>query len=150
MINNLGNRIFLFLSLDKFTIVALNSTDDFVYKKEALTNNKGNQIDFKFLDNFLSENIFKIEKELNEFVKKIFLIIDNQSIISIHLSIKNKFDNTVINLNSAHKLLLDAKNCCKKTLEDFNILHMKIDKFYVDGTYFKNLPEKKKLQKFLH
>tara|TARA_B100000989_G_scaffold256335_1_gene205503 strand:+ start:640 stop:1341 length:702 start_codon:yes stop_codon:yes gene_type:complete len=148
MINSLGNRIFLFLSLDKFTIVALNSTDDFVYKKEALTNNKGNQIDFKFLDNFLSENIFKIEKELNEFVKKIFLIIDNQSIISIHLSIKNKFDNTVINLNSAHKLLLDAKNCCKKTLEDFNILHMKIDKFYVDGTYFKTLPEKKNCKNF--
>ena len=49
MINNLGNRIFLFLSLDKFTIVALNSTDDYIYKRESSTNNKSNQIDFKFL-----------------------------------------------------------------------------------------------------
>ena len=148
MINSLGNRIFLFLSLDKFTIVVLNSTDDYIYKKVSSTNNKSNQIDFKFLEDFLNENIFKIEKELNEFVKNIFLIIDNRNIFSIHLSIKNKFDNIIINSNSVHKLLLDAKSCCKKTLEDSDILHMKIDKFYVDGTYFKTLPEEKNCKIF--
>ena len=143
MINSLGNRIFLFLSLDKFTIVVLNPTHNFVYKKESPINKKSNHIDLKYLDNFLSENIFKIEEQLNEFVKNIYLIIDNQSIFSIHLSIKNKFDNIIINSNSVHDLLLDAKSCCNKTLEDFDILHMKIDKFYIDGAYFKTLPEKK-------
>tara|TARA_B100000989_G_scaffold292810_1_gene269284 strand:+ start:659 stop:1357 length:699 start_codon:yes stop_codon:yes gene_type:complete len=141
--NNLGNKIFLFLSLHKFTIIALNSTYEVVYRKEYTTNNKSTQIDLNFLDDFLRENIFKIEKELNEFVKNIFLIIDNQNIFSIHLSIKNKFDNIVINSNSINKLLLEAKNSCKETLEDFDILHMKIDQFYIDGTYFKTLPEKK-------
>ena len=72
MINSLGNKIFLFLSLDKFSIVALNSTDDFVYKKESQVNKKNDYIDKDFLDIFLSENIFKIEKELNEFIKNIF------------------------------------------------------------------------------
>ena len=148
MINSLGNRIFLFLSFDKFTIVVLNSIDEFVYKKESAIDNKSNQIDFNFLDNFLSENIFKIEKELNEFVKNIFLIIDNQSIFSVNLSIKNKFDNITINSNSVHKLLLESKSCCKKTLEDFDILHMKIDQFNIDGAYFKTLPEKKKCKNF--
>ena len=148
MTNNLGNRIFLFLSFDKFKIVALNSNDELVYKKEILTNNKSNQIDTKFLDNFLGENIFKIEKELNEFVKNIFLIIDNQNIFSIYLSIKNKFDNIIINSNSINKLLFEAKSCCKKTLEDFDVLHMKIDQFYIDGTYFKTLPEKQNYKNF--
>ena len=148
MTNNLGNKIFLFSSLNKFIIVALNSNDEFVYKKETLITYKNNQIDSNFLDKFLSENIFKIEKELNEFVKNIFLIVDNQSIFSIHLSIKNKFDNVIINSNSVHKLLLDAKSCCKKTLEDLDILHMKIDKFYVDGIHFKTLPEKKNCKNF--
>ena len=143
MKNNLRNKIFLFLSLNKFTIVALNSNDEFVYIKETLTNNKSNEIDLNFLDNFLNENIFKIEKELNEFVKNIFLIIDTQNIFSIYLSIKNKFDNIIINSNSVNKLLSEAKNCCKKTLENFDILHMKIDQFYIDGLYFKTLPEKK-------
>ena len=148
MINSLGNRIFLFLSFDKFTIVVLNSIDEFVYKKESAIDNKSNQIDFNFLDNFLSDNIFKIEKELNEFVKNIFLIIDNQSIFSVNLSIKNKFDNITINSNSVHKLLLESKSCCKKTLEDFDILHMKIDRFNVDGAYFKTLTEKENCKKF--
>ena len=148
MISNLGNRIFLFLSFDKFIIVALNSNDEFVYKEEILTNNKSNQIDSKFLDNFLSENIFKIEKELNEFVKNIYLIIDNQNIFSVYLSIKNKFDNIIINSNSINKLLRDAKSCCKKTLDNFDILHMVIDQFYIDGTYYKILPEKKNCKNF--
>ena len=143
MKNNLENKIFLFLGIDKFTIVALNSIDEEVYKEEILKDNKSNQIDLNFLDNFLSENIFKIEKKLNEFVKNIFLIIDHQNIFSIHLSIKNKFDNININSDSIHKLLLEAKSCCKKTLEDLDILHIKIDQFYIDGTYFKTLPKKK-------
>ena len=143
MKNNLENKIFLFLGINKFTIVALNSIDEEVYKEEILKDNKSNQIDLNFLDNFLNENIFKIEKKLNEFVKNIFLIIDHQNIFSIHLSIKNKFDNININSDSMHKLLLEAKSCCKKTLEDLDILHMKIDQFYIDGTYFKTLPKKK-------
>ena len=143
MKNKLENKIFLFLGIDKFTIVALNSTDELIYKEEILTNNKSNQIDLKFLDNFLNENIFKIEKRLDEFIKSIFLIIDHQNIFSICLSIKNKFDNININSDSLHKLLLEAKSCCNKTLEDLDILHMKIDQFYIDGTYFKTLPEKK-------
>ena len=143
MVNNLENKIFLFLGINKFTIVAINSTNEFVYKGETLTNNQNNQIELDFLDNFLNENIFKIEKKLNEFVKNIFLIIDHQNIFPIRLSIKNKFDNIIINSNSIHKLILEAKSCCNKTLEDLDILHMKIDKFYIDGTYFETLPEKK-------
>lgn len=143
MRNNLENKIFLFLSFDKFMIVALNSNNEFVYKKETLTNNKSDQINQSFLDDFLSENIFKIEKKLNKFVKNIFLIIDNQNIFSIYLSVKNKFNNIIINANSINKLLFEAKNCSKKTFENLDILHMKIDKFYIDGTYFQTLPEKK-------
>ena len=148
MVNNLENKIFLFLGINKFTIVAINSTNEFIYKGEILTNNQNNQIELDFLDNFLNENIFKIEKKLNEFVKNIFLIIDHHNIFSIRLSIKNKFDNIIINSNSISKLLLEAKSCCKKTLEDFDILHMKIDRFIIDGTYFETLPEKQNCKNF--
>ena len=148
MVNNLENKIFLFLGVNKFTIVAINSANEFVYKGETLTNNQNNQIDLALLDNFLNENIFKIEKKLKEFVKNIFLIIDHQNIFPIRLSIKNKFDNIIINSNSINKLLFEAKSCCKKTLEDFDVLHMKIDQFYIDGTYFKTLPEKQNCKNF--
>ena len=42
---------------------------------------------------FLNENIFKIEKELGEFIKVIYLIIDEE-IFSVNLSIKNKINET--------------------------------------------------------
>ena len=35
MVNNLENKIFLFLGINKFTIVAINSTNEFVYKGET-------------------------------------------------------------------------------------------------------------------
>ena len=143
MVNNLENKIFLFLGTNKFTIVAINSTNEFVYKGETFYNNQNNHIELDFLDNFLNENIFKIEKKLKEFIKNIFLIIDHQNIFPIRLSIKNKFDNIIINSNSIHKLILEAKSCCNKTLEGLDILHMNIDKFNIDGTYFETLPEKK-------
>ena len=143
MVNNFENKIFLFLGVNKFTIVAINSANEFVYKGETLTNNQNNQIELALLDNFLNENVFKIEKKLKEFVKNIFLIIDHEDIFPIRLSVKNKFNNIIINSNSIDKLILEAKSCCNKTLEDLDILHMNIDKFYIDGTYFKILPEKK-------
>ena len=76
MVNSLENKVFLFLGVNKFTIVAIDSANEFVYKGETLTNNQNNQIDLALLDNFLNENIFKIEKKLKEFVKNIFLIIN--------------------------------------------------------------------------
>ena len=63
MVNNLENKIFLFLGVNKFTIVAINSANEFVYKEETLTNNQNNQIELDFLDNFLnSSNFFSIFK----------------------------------------------------------------------------------------
>ena len=59
MVNNSENKIFLFLGINKFTIVVINSTNQFVYKEETLTNNQNNQIELALLDNFLNENILE-------------------------------------------------------------------------------------------
>ena len=142
MKNKLENKIFLFLGIDKFTIVALNSTDELIYKEEILTNNKSNQIDLNFLDNFLNQNIFKIEKELNEFIKTIYIIIDHDNIFSVNLSIKNKIDNILLNTNTINNLLLDAKNCCKETLINSEVIHIRIDKFLIDNCSYVTLPNK--------
>ena len=83
MVNNLKNKIFLFLKINKFTIVAINSTNEYVYKGEKLINNQNNKIELDHLDNFLNENIFKIEKNLKKFVENIFLIFDHQNIFTI-------------------------------------------------------------------
>ena len=49
---------------------------------------KTNQINFGLINAFLENNIFKIEKILNNFVKKINLIIECKSFLTVSLSIK--------------------------------------------------------------
>ena len=59
-------------------------------KKKFLINNQLNCINYKELDNFLNDNIFKIEKILDNFIKKIVVIIDLDNFFFIELSIKKK------------------------------------------------------------
>ena len=47
-----------------------------ILKKKRFLNNQNKRFDLNFLDKFLNENIFKIEKKLKKFIKNIFLIID--------------------------------------------------------------------------
>ena len=65
------NKIGIYL-LDKNKLVNL-------YFKEQNFKNNNNFIDLNFLNEFLENNIFKIEKILNNFVKKINLIIECKS-----------------------------------------------------------------------
>ena len=129
MNNNTEYNIFLFLNFKKFTIVVLNEKDEVIYKKENTIKNSSNKIELDVFSEFLSQNIFKIEKELNEFVETIHIIIDHDDIFSINLSIKNKIDNVLLNTNTINDLLVEAKNCCKETLINNEVIHFKIDQF---------------------
>ena len=90
----------------------------------------------------MNENIFKIEKELGKFIKVIHLIIENEEIFSVNLSIKNKINETSINTKIINNLLIEAKNYCEETLKKGEVIHMKIDQFYIDNEYYKVLPDK--------
>ena len=61
-----------------------------IYEKEFLIDNQLNCIDYQELDNFLKNNIFKIEKILDNFIKKIVIIIDLDKFFFIELSIKKR------------------------------------------------------------
>ena len=142
MNNNTEYNIFLFLNFKKFTIVVLNEKDEVIYKKENTIKNSSNKIELDVFSEFLSQNIFKIEKELNEFVETIHIIIDHDDIFSINLSIKNKIDNVLLNTNTINDLLVEAKNCCKETLINNEVIHFKIDQFLIDNCNFVTLPNK--------
>ena len=131
MVDNLNNKTFLFVSKKKFIIIVYNNENKIIYKKEKITESKTNISIFEFLKEFLKQNIFEIEKKINEFIKNIFLIIDLDDVYSIELSIKNKLDNILLDNRSINNLLVEAKNSCEKTLENLNVIHMTIDRFYL-------------------
>ena len=147
MLDNSNNKIFLFVSLKKYIIAIIDSNNDIILKEETLTN-EINEIEFADLINFLDSKVFKIEKKFNQFIKNIYLIIDHTDVHSINLSIKNKTDDISLNSETINNLLIEAMNCCEKTLRNLDILHMKVVKFYIDDDIYEVLPDKKRCENF--
>ncbi len=143
MSNNSEYRTFLYVDSNNLIIIVLDSKNQTIYKKEALIKNTISDFYYEYLNNFLSQNVFEIEKILKEFVNNIFLIIDHEKLNQIKLSIKDKSDNASWSINSINNLLSEAKSQCKKTLEGNDIIHMKIDQFYIDEISYTNLPLEK-------
>tara|TARA_E500000178_G_scaffold278783_1_gene278365 strand:+ start:681 stop:1382 length:702 start_codon:yes stop_codon:yes gene_type:complete len=141
MKNNSNNKTFLFINLKKFKIIVLDDLNEVIFKKELLLKPSSEKFDFVLFDDFINQNIFKIEKELNEFIKFIFIIIDHNDIFSVNLSIKNKINDVPLNTNLINNLLVEAKSCCRETLEKLDVMHMKIDQFYVDNDIYKTFPD---------
>ena len=101
MNNNFNFSTFLFLSKKKITISVYgkNKFEKF-YEKELLIDNQSDQINYNQLDKFLNDNIFRIEKILDNFIKKIILIIDTDKFFLIQLSIKKRNFEDLIDLKS--------------------------------------------------
>ena len=136
------NKTFIFISLNKFIIISLNELNKINYKKETTFKDQNKKFDLDLFGEFLNDNIFKIEKELGEFIKVIYLIIENEEIFSVNLSIKNKINEAQINTKIINNMLIEAKNCCEETLKKAEVIHMKIDQFCIDNEYYKVLPDK--------
>ncbi len=148
MKNNFNNKTFLFISLKKITLIVINNQSEVIFKKELPIKDTSEKFDFNFLDEFINQNIFKIEKEFSEFIKSIFLIIDHGDIFSVNLSIKNKINDISLNANLINNLLAEAKSCCKETLEKVDVMHMKIDRFCNNNNIFETFPENIKCENF--
>jgi hypothetical protein len=88
MIKDIDFEIFLYISKNKYQI--------FVYDKNNLKNlyfeeiNNDDEIELNILSKFLDENIYKIEKKIKKFIRNIILIIENDKILEISISIKKK------------------------------------------------------------
>ena len=141
MNNDMNEKIFLFISLEKTIIFALNSKKQDLYKKEL--SNLDTQIfeNLNELNNFLDKNIFSLEKKLNRFVNNINLIINYDDFFSINLSVKNRSEFKKMDISQINNLLLESKNHVKKSLDENEIIHMKINKFVIDGKDYISLPD---------
>tara|TARA_B100001057_G_C22747586_1_gene910415 strand:+ start:580 stop:1284 length:705 start_codon:yes stop_codon:yes gene_type:complete len=140
---------YLFISPKKL-IISVNQKKNFenIYQKEVLINNKTNQLQYEEIDNFLSQNIFSIEKILKDFIKKINLIIESEEFFPIQISFKRSNYGETISPKILNYLLNEAKHQCKKTSAGKKIIHMLIDNYLVDNNSYSYLPTKIKCKSF--
>ena len=135
------HKFFLLVGLKKISLEALNLKNQIFFTKKTLINDFSNKENYKTLENFLNKNIFEIEKKLNKYVKDIYLIIDYNNFISVELSVKYNFKGVSFNQNLMNNKLIDLKNQFKKTIGNYEIIHIIINKFIIDGIIYSTLPK---------
>jgi len=132
MSKDLDNRYFIILNKDEIIFSCLNNENKVLFTKSyALINGLNNL--FKELENFFIYNLIEIEKSLNEFIKRIYIIFDIHNSLSVNLSIKHKLETEKINKNKINDLLRHLKHEFNKYSNDQKVIHMTIIKLLIDG-----------------
>ena len=131
MSKDLDNRYFIILNKDEIIFSCLNNENKVLFTKSyALINGLNNL--FKELENFFIYNLIEIEKSLNEFIKRIYIIFDIHNSLSVNLSIKHKLETEKINYDKINELLSYLKYQFTKYSYDQKVIHMTISKLVVD------------------
>ncbi len=141
MKNRTDHEIFLFISKERLIVSVFSETNQSIYRKELIRDTNINNLNFDDLDFFLNEHIFKIEKKIKNFIKKISIILGTDDFFPIEISLKKNNYKNLIDLKSLSHLLNNGKDCCKKTIGSRKIVHMIIENYQIDNNYYSYLPK---------
>ena len=124
MIENTEFETFLYISKNNYQI--------FVYDKNNLKNlyheeiEPDNEIKLNVLSKFIDDNIYKIEKKIKNFIRNIILIIEDDKVLDIGISLKKKNYEKNKDRNQLKKSLIEAKDIFRENYQDLEIMHMVI------------------------
>lgn len=124
MIENSDFETFLYISKSKYQI--------FVYDKNNLKNlyseeiGYSDEIELNTLSKFLDDNIYKIEKKIKNFIRNIILIVEDDKILEIGISLKKKNYEKSENQKQLENSLVEVKDIFKENYQDLLIMHMVI------------------------
>ena len=142
MIRETDFQTYLYLNHNQFIIYVVEIlTNEKIYSEKFKIEENSTELKFSKLDEFLNNNIFKIEKKLNNFIKDIYVILDSKEFHSIKLSIKKDNNGNLINSETLIHPLSDLKNLCQSNLQNNKIIHFFIEKYVIDNKFYTNLPE---------
>ena len=140
---------YLFIDSKKLVICVIEKkTFKILFKEEKLLDDHNEDSNLKTLDNFLAKNIFKIEKILKDFVKDIYIILDDKEFFPIEISIKKDHNGNSISQENLINPLNVLKNLCQFSFKDKKIIHMLIENYQIDGKDYSFLPENLKCNNF--
>ncbi len=104
-----------------------------LYEQEITFKYNSDKIEFEYLNKFLEENIFKIEKLIGKFINNICVIISDYKISNLKLGIKKKNYNKSINQGFLKELVIDAKELFKENYQNEKILHILLNRYIING-----------------
>ena len=140
---------YLFIDSKKLVICVIEKkTFKILFKEEKLLDDYNEVSNLKKLDNFLAKNILKIEKILKNFVKDVYIILDDKEFLPIEISIKKDHNGNSISQENLINPLNVLKNLCQFSFKDKKIIHMLIENYQIDGKDYSFLPENLKCNNF--
>ena len=122
MIKDTDFEIFLYVSKDKYQI--------FVFDKNNLKNlyideiKNDDEIELNILSKFINENIYKIEKMIKNFIRNIILIIEDDKVLEVAISIKKKIFEKYKDQKNLKNSLVEIKDIFRENYKDQIIMHM--------------------------
>ena len=122
MIEDTDFETFLYISKNKYQI--------FVYDKNNLKNlyneeiKNDDEIELTSLSKFLDENIYKIERMIKNFIKNIILIIEDDKVLDVGISLKKKNYEKNIDQKNLENSLVEVKDIFRENYQDQIIMHM--------------------------
>ncbi len=141
MSKDLDLETYLYISNNNLCISVYTELNKKVFEKKMEISQKNEDLILKDLSFFLNENILSIEQQFRNFINKIFIILDLNVFFPIEISLKKNSFNQIIKFKNLNHLLYDAKDYCKKTIDNRKILHMFINKYILDNKIYAFLPE---------
>ena len=142
MKNDFNFEVYLFISPKKIALSVKDKKKDFksIYENEILFDNSLNELNLETLDQFLNENIFKVEKILDNFIQNINIAILSKDLLELKISVKKNNHNKIINNTDLIYLLNDAKNDAKGSMKNKKIIHVLIDNYLINNCFYQDLP----------
>jgi len=132
----------LIISYEKFEIYLLDTKNNKnIYQEEFKFIDVSEKLDFNILNEFLENNIFKIEKLAGNFVNNINIVIENKLILTTKISIKKKNYNGKITNSILESMLTDIKDLFKENYNQYKLIHMIIDKYIIDDVSYSSLQD---------
>ena len=137
MSEDLELETYLSISPNKFGIYLLDPKKNInLYKEELRFENNSENINFVYLNKFLEENIFKIEKLNGDFIENIFLIVKSLDVVNLEIGIKKKNYENSVNKKYLVNAVTEAKDLVKETYQDSKIIHIIIKNLQINDYDF--------------
>ena len=122
MIENSDFETFLYISKNKYQIFVYDKNNSKNLYDEEIKND--NEIELNLLSKFLDDNIYKIEKMIKNFIRNIILIIEDDKVLDIGISLKKKNYEKNIDQKQLEKSLVEIKNIFRENYLNETIMHM--------------------------
>ena len=122
MIENLDFETFLYISKNKYQIIVYDKNNlKNLYKEELIDDD---ETELNILSRFIDENIYKIEKMIKNFIRNIILIIEDDKVLDIGISLKKKYYEKNMDQKQLENSLVEIKDIFKENYQDLIIMHM--------------------------